>query len=55
VRAKTDRSITFAYTSPDGDMGFPGEVDALITYTLTGENRSICASKQALTATDSRQ
>lgn len=31
----SDQSITFKHVSPDGDQGFPGEVTATITYTLT--------------------
>ena len=31
-------SLVLAYTSPDGEDGFPGEVDIRVTYTLTEEN-----------------
>jgi aldose 1-epimerase len=31
-------SITFEYTSPDGDEHFPGELVTNVTYTLTPEN-----------------
>ena len=31
-------SVTFAYHSPDGECGFPGNVDADVTYTLTTDN-----------------
>jgi aldose 1-epimerase len=29
-------SVTLAHTSPDGDEGYPGNVEATITYTLNG-------------------
>lgn len=32
-------SATFTYTSPDGEEGYPGELNAAVTYTLTGDNR----------------
>lgn len=35
VTAKGDQaSVTFQYNSPDGEMGFPGNVEASVTYTL---------------------
>lgn len=34
-------SITFAYRSPDGECGFPGNVDCTITYTLSTDNALI--------------
>ena len=30
--------VVFTTTSPDGDQGFPGKVEAKVTYTLTPEN-----------------
>lgn len=38
VQAKTDSSIVFAITSPDGDNGFPGIVKATAAYTLKNNN-----------------
>lgn len=38
VRETTENSITFAIHSPDGDQGYPGTVDASVTYTLTDDN-----------------
>lgn len=32
------RRITFFYDSPDGDMGFPGELKIHVTYSLTEDN-----------------
>lgn len=34
-------SITFAYRSPDGECGFPGNVDVEVTYTLSTDNALI--------------
>ncbi len=31
-------SATFKLTSPDGDQGFPGKLDVVVTYTLNNEN-----------------
>lgn len=33
-----DKCIKFTIVSPDGDNGFPGEVTAVTTYTLTDDN-----------------
>ncbi len=38
VQNYTPQSIVLAYTSADGESGFPGEVKATITYTLDNEN-----------------
>ena len=34
-----DDHVTFGLVSPDGDQGFPGEVEARATYTLSEDNR----------------
>jgi aldose 1-epimerase len=34
-------SVTFAYRSPHGECGFPGNLDATITYTLSTDNALI--------------
>ncbi|HCW80267.1 MAG TPA: galactose-1-epimerase [Ruminococcaceae bacterium] len=34
-------SITFSYRSPDGEGGFPGNVDVSVTYTLSTDNALI--------------
>ena len=34
-------SVTFAYRSPNGEGGFPGNVDAEVTYTLSTDNALI--------------
>lgn len=36
-----DNSISFTYTSPDGDQGFPGELWVGVTYTLTEDDELI--------------
>lgn len=41
-------SVTFAYTSPDGEMGFPGTVNAEVTYSLN-ENNDLTISYHATT------
>lgn len=38
VQESDSASITFAYTSPDGEEFFPGELQTEITYTLTPGN-----------------
>lgn len=38
VQSKTDSSVVFAITSPDGDNGFPGTVKATATYTVKSNN-----------------
>lgn len=38
VKETSENSITFFLHSPDGDQGFPGNVDVTVTYTLTEEN-----------------
>jgi aldose 1-epimerase len=34
--AADDKSVTLAYTSPDGEEGFPGTLACTVRYTLTG-------------------
>ena len=41
VKKTTENSITFALHSPDGDQGYPGNVDVEVTYTLTEDNRVV--------------
>ncbi|MGN1266345.1 MAG: aldose epimerase family protein [Dorea sp.] len=38
VKEKGDMYITFALFSPDGDQGYPGNVEIQVTYTLTEDN-----------------
>ena len=38
VQSKTDSSVVFAITSPDGDNGFPGTVKATATYPVKSNN-----------------
>ncbi|MBQ0079568.1 MAG: galactose mutarotase [Eubacterium sp.] len=41
VKELTGNSITFAYFSPDGECGFPGNMDVQVKYTLTDEGEII--------------
>ena len=38
---ETDRGVVFTYTSPDGEMGYPGTLHATVTYTLTDDDQLI--------------
>jgi len=41
VRSGDEASVTFAYVSPDGDQGFPGELNVSVTYALNDRNELI--------------
>ena len=41
LKAKKDRSISFYLHSPDGDMGYPGNLDITVTYTLSENNELV--------------
>lgn len=36
-----ENQVTFRYLSPDGEEGYPGQVDAQVTYTLEGRGLTI--------------
>lgn len=38
IESRTDSSVVFTLTSPDGDNGFPGTVKAKATYTVKSDN-----------------
>lgn len=38
IQQRTDSSVTFAITAPDGENGFPGTVKATATYLVKGDN-----------------
>ena len=38
VKETTEHSVTFRLFSPDGDQGFPGNLEISVTYTLTEDN-----------------
>ena len=55
VTAKTADSVTFALRSPSGDQGFPGAVNASVTYSLADDNTItavLTATADAPTATN---
>lgn len=37
----TGAGVVLTYTSPDGDMGYPGQLDVTVTYRLTSDSRLI--------------
>ena len=41
ISTVTDNSVTFEIESPDGDMGFPGEMHLCVTYTVTEDDALI--------------
>lgn len=43
-----ENCVTFAHTSPDGDEGYPGTLEAKVTYRLDDGNR-LCAEYSATT------
>lgn len=38
VKHVTDSSLELQYISPDGEAGYPGKLEATVTYTLTSDN-----------------
>lgn len=38
VETETETAVTFSYTSPDGEEGYPGTVELKVTYTLNDNN-----------------
>ncbi|WP_258101373.1 aldose epimerase family protein [Marinoscillum pacificum] len=41
VKSSSAKSITLAYTSADGEEGFPGELAVTVTYELTDQNEIV--------------
>lgn len=41
IESHSDTHVTFAATSPDGDMGFPGTLHAQTTYRIDGQTLTI--------------
>lgn len=44
VRSASDESIQLFYHSPDGEEGYPGNLDVTVTYTLTADNALVVES-----------
>ncbi|WP_338284958.1 aldose epimerase family protein [Luteolibacter sp. LG18] len=44
-------SVTFTYLSPDGEEGYPGNLTARVTYTLTDDNELIWEAEATTDAT----
>jgi len=38
VKSVTQDKIVFSHTSPDGDSGYPGDLTAIVMYTITNDN-----------------
>ncbi|SCW66491.1 aldose 1-epimerase [Lachnospiraceae bacterium C10] len=47
IKAESDNSITFAIHSPAGDMGFPGNMDIEVTYTI-GDKQDLIIDYKAI-------
>ena len=45
ARQKNEHAVEFKLTSDDGEMGFPGKVEIMMTYTLTDANEFIISYK----------
>ncbi len=41
VKERSENSITFLWHSPDGDQGYPGEVDVEMSYTVTEDQELV--------------
>lgn len=41
-RGERGETLALSYLSPDGEEGYPGNLDATVRYTLTGENAIVC-------------
>jgi len=37
-KSNVDPAVTFSYTSPDGEEGYPGDLKIKVTYTLTNDD-----------------
>ena len=51
LKNKTEKSISFYLHSPDGEMGYPGNLDITVTYALSEDNE-LLIEYQALSNSD---
>ncbi|OCG60867.1 galactose-1-epimerase [Gilliamella sp. GillExp13] len=51
IQSCSDQQVTFLLTSPDGDQGFPGELNVTVTYKLTDDNQVIILFNATTTKT----
>ncbi|MDD1782617.1 galactose-1-epimerase [Enterovibrio sp. ZSDZ35] len=45
IESQSVSAVTFSLVSDDGDQGFPGKVNAAVTYTLTDDNQVVIGYK----------
>ncbi|MCO6549405.1 MAG: galactose-1-epimerase [Gilliamella sp.] len=51
IQSCSDQQVTFLLISPDGDQGFPGELNVTVTYKLTDDNQVIILFNATTTKT----
>ncbi len=51
ARQKNEHAVEFKYTSQDGEEGFPGKVEIMMTYTLTDSNEWMISYKATTSKT----
>ncbi|WP_085248352.1 galactose-1-epimerase [Gilliamella mensalis] len=51
IQSQSDQQVTFKLISPDGDQGFPGELNVEVNYQLTDDNQVIILFNATTTKT----